>query len=337
MSRAKPSPLSVEEWIAFDKRYPAPTFFARPAWMKALCSVNPHLKPFPMRVELANQKSFVVPLLSGTARLMRWKQLVGMPLGTYTCFIGDDGSLPNAGECTEIIDVLSRHSDALTLVMWPLLPQPSPQSNQRAAVVTMHETGLIDLRSGAEQALSRVSGISRRMAGQASRRGVTCAHETGQEAVDLYYGVLEKSAKRWALPAPTISKDLISATLKLSAKDAEVWIVRHGENPIAGGVILYGSQEMFFWSAAMLTEFSALRPSNALNFALISAAAQRGVDWYNLGSSEGLPGVARFKRDLGAETRYYPRIECHKPLFAAYKRLGKLFTIAQPVKPAMQP
>ena len=310
----------MHEWTDFNERHPAPTFFASPAWTKAVCRAYPHLKPFPVRVEVGSGKNFIVPLLSGTGRLMRWKQLLGMPSGSYTCFTGEDGALPNSDECSQIIDVLSRYADTLTIILWPLLPQCKRGEGR----ITMHETGLIDLRQGAEQAFARVSGISRRMAGQASRRGVTCNPEAGVDATDLYYEMLEESAHRWGLPAPTISKTLLAAAVELGGDDAQIWIVRHGDNAIAGGVILYGSREMFFWSAAMRTEYSALRPSNALNFALIGAAAQRGVDWYNLGSSEGLPGVARFKRDLGAETSYYSRIEIEKPSYRLFKKVRKL-------------
>ncbi len=323
-------PLSPQEWIAFNERHATPTFFASPAWSQAVCRVYPHLKPSPMRVQLPGGKSFIVPLLSATGRLMRWKQLIGMPSGSYTCFSGEDGGLPNSEECAQIIDALSQYADTLTVVLWPLLPQ----DKRREGRVTMHETGLIDLREGAEPALARVSGISRRMAGQASRRGVTCNHEAGSEAVDLYYEMLEESAHRWGLPAPTISKTLLAAAVELGGDDVQIWIVRHGDNAIAGGVILYGSREMFFWSAAMRTEYSALRPSNALNFALIGAAAQRGVDWYNLGSSEGLPGVARFKRDLGAQTSYYASIQVEKPSYRLFRQARQFLKAPRLRRPA---
>lgn len=325
-----PFPLSMQEWTEFNERHPAPTFFASPAWSEAVCRIYPHMKPSPMRVEVAGGKSFIVPLLSATGRLMRWKQFLGMPSGSYTCFLGEDGGLPNSDECSQIIDKLSRYADTLTIVLWPLLPQ----CKRREGRVTMHETGLIDLRQGAEQALARISGISRRMAGQASRRGVTCRRESGGEAADLYYEMLEESAHRWGLPAPTISKTLLRGALELGGDDAQVWIVRHADKAIAGGVILYGSREMFFWSAAMRTEYSALRPSNALNFALIGAAAQRGVDWYNLGSSEGLPGVARFKRDLGAQTSYYASIQVEKPSYRLFRRARQFLKAPRPRRPA---
>ena len=71
----------------------------------------------------------------------------------------------------------------------------------------------------------------------------------------------------------------------------------------------------------MRQTFAQLRPSNALNVELISAAARRGVHWYNLGASEGLPGVERFKRGLGARTISYSELHHESFRFNAYTRL----------------
>lgn len=71
----------------------------------------------------------------------------------------------------------------------------------------------------------------------------------------------------------------------------------------------------------MRPNFAHLRPSNALNFALIRAAAERNVLWYNLGASEGLPGVERFKRGLGAHAVSYAEHQHESVPFNAYTRL----------------
>lgn len=68
----------------------------------------------------------------------------------------------------------------------------------------------------------------------------------------------------------------------------------------------------------MDAEYGRLRPSNALNFALIRSAAQRGMSWYNLGSSEGLPGVARFKHDLGAKDLAYAEFQTSSLPYTLY-------------------
>lgn len=71
----------------------------------------------------------------------------------------------------------------------------------------------------------------------------------------------------------------------------------------------------------MRQAFSHLRPSNALNVTLIEAAAERKLNWYNLGASEGLPGVERFKRGLGAKNIPYAQLHCQSLRFNAYTRL----------------
>jgi hypothetical protein len=104
---------------------------------------------------------------------------------------------------------------------------------------------------------------------------------------------------------------------------AELWFAFHDDERVAGGLVLYGSEELFFWSASTRPEFGSLRPSNALNVALIRAASDRGLRWYNLGSSEGLPGVKRFKRSLGASTHVYRTYELESKRYAAFHRIRR--------------
>ena len=71
----------------------------------------------------------------------------------------------------------------------------------------------------------------------------------------------------------------------------------------------------------MRPQYARLRPSNALNVALIAAAVQRRVHWYNLGASEGLPGVERFKRGLGAAAIPYAEARRERTAFNVYARV----------------
>ena len=83
----------------------------------------------------------------------------------------------------------------------------------------------------------------------------------------------------------------------------------------AGGVVLYGRDEAFFWSAATVPNYAVLRANNALAVCIIAAAASRGAAWLNLGSSEGLPGVQKFKRYLGATEISYFTIYWQRPIY----------------------
>jgi CelD/BcsL family acetyltransferase involved in cellulose biosynthesis len=292
--------IALNDWLDFDARFPAPTFFATPAWALALADTHRNMFSAPLRVCVHGEAPVIVPLMRMHGGALRWRDYHGFPLGGYTCFMREDGTLADAVRANHVVAELARHADTCTLTPWPLGPAPTIRHDGAP-----HETAIIDLRSGIDAAVAGLSGISRRMAGQAARRGVTCAPDRSAEAIDAYYELLEASAKRWGLERPAISKAFIAALCRRGADSVEIWFARAEGRRIAGGIVFYGSQELFFWSAAMLAEYGRLRPSNALNIALMRAAAARGMSWYNLGSSEGLPGVARFKHDLGAgDVRY---------------------------------
>ena len=309
--------LTVAQWIAFDKAHPAPTFFARPAWALSLAEVYPAMQAAALRVRLDDGAWAIVPLMRMHGGALRWREYCGFPLGGYTCFMREDGSLATPEQCDNAVAQLSRFADSATLVPWPLGPVPASTNG------ASHETAVVDLSNGIDAALSGVEGIFRRMAGQAERRGVACEPSSDPSAVDAYYELLEASAKRWGLERPAIPKALIAALVQHGGDDVEIWFARAEGRAIAGGIVFYGSQEFFFWSAAMLSEFGRLRPSNALNFALMRAAAARGMLWYNLGSSEGLPGVAKFKEGLGARDVPYREVSFARTPFKLYTNVRR--------------
>jgi CelD/BcsL family acetyltransferase involved in cellulose biosynthesis len=312
--------LALAEWRRFDEAHPAPTFFARPAWSLALAQAFPALEPSPMRVD-----GVLIPFVRAGGRTLRWRELVGFPLGAYTCALRADGTAATDEEFASALATLGHSWDRIRLVPWPLAPGVSASPSWRRRE---HETAVIDLSAGAEAALQGLSGVSRRMAGQAKRRGIACERAFGAEAVDAYYELLSECAKRWEGGAPTFPKSLLHALVAYARDDVEIWFARHGDTIVAGGVVLFGAEEAFFWSAAMRREYATFRPSNALNVALIARAAARGVRWYNLGSSEGLPGVNRFKRDLGARPIAYAELSHARPAYALYTLLRSLYTEA---------
>jgi CelD/BcsL family acetyltransferase involved in cellulose biosynthesis len=295
--------IDIADWLRFDAAHPAPTFFARPAWALAIAEVYRGMQPALLRIRARGCEPVLVPLMESRDPSFPLRHFTAFPLGGYTCFLHEDGTLAQGQALNAALHELSRFAHSAVLIPWPLGPAPAHAGARE------HLTAVVDLSDGIENALTRVDGCFRRMAGQAARRGVTCAPAYGAEAVDTYYALLRESAKRWGIPEPVERRKLIEALVRHGGDDVEIWFARAEGQAIAGGVVFYGGQEFFFWSAAMLGEFGRLRPSNALNFALLHAAAQRGMQWYNLGSSEGLPGVARFKKDLGARDVPYREID----------------------------
>jgi hypothetical protein len=310
--RATRVTLTPQEWRAFDACHAAPTFFARPAWALSLEQAFYGLRAEPTLFRLPEGEALFPLMRSGR----RFVSVEAMPLGTYTVPLCPDGEPADPALAEAIVhEVIGSSSADFSCTLWPLAGYNDVNGCDR----TPHQTSVIDLRNGAEAALSRFKGVARRMAGQAVRKGVTCAREPG--AVDLYYGLLEESARRWGLQAPHLPRRIFEALSALGGDDVEIWIARYRGEAIAGGVLLYGAREAFFWSAAMRAQYADLRPSNLLNLEMIKAAAERGVHWYNLGASEGLGGVARFKESLGAELVDYATLSWRSSLYRRYQRL----------------
>ncbi|HEY1729325.1 MAG TPA: GNAT family N-acetyltransferase [Candidatus Baltobacteraceae bacterium] len=308
--------LSPAEWRAFDACHPAPTFFARPAWGLALERVYPRFAAEPTLFNLAEGEA-IFPLMHSNGRFTSYE---AMPLGTYALPLLPDGRPADAKMAQAIVhDIVAQDADEFSCAFWPL----AGYSEFGLGETRAYQTSVIDLSEGADAAVARFKGVARRMAGQAVRKGVSVSCESG--AIETYYGLLEDSARRWGRGAPHIPLKLFQAVVELGGDDVEVWIARYRGEAIAGGVMLYGSTEAFFWSAALRAEFADLRPSNLLNVQMIRAAADRGIRWYNMGASEGLSGVARFKESLGAEPVDYTALLWQSPAYRRYLRLRSLW------------
>lgn len=316
--------MPLDEWIQFDAATPAPTFFARCAWTLALCDDSQRLEPAPLRVRL-NGRTYIVPSVRSSARF-GMRDFIAFPLGAYTCVLDERGATVDALAASRVFAEIARFSDRARLVPWPLADAPTTLG----AASSPLETSVIDCNEGFESALAGIRGVTRRMAAQALRRGVQIRLSDSSEAsIDAYYAILRDASKGWGLERPPISASLLKAVVRRGGSDVEIWFADVDSEPIAGGVVLYGSNELFFWSAAMRRTHAQYRPSNALNLRLIQAACERGVRWYNLGASVGLAGVERFKTDLGARSISYAVYTSRSSKFHIYERVRSALRSAE--------
>ena len=308
--------IDIEAWERFDRESPAPTFFARPAFARALASAFPHLEPAPVSVRY-NGNTYLIPAVRTRNRMLP-RHVEAFPFGGYSCVLDENGTPADAATSTEVLREAASEGGELSFVAWPLAEQPVADGFDTRT----YETAVIDCGAGLDAALAGMRGVTRRMVGQAIRRGVTCErYATDASGLDTYYEMLSEASVGWGLERPTIPRPLLDAVAHYGGEDVELWFAVLDGRPIGGGVILFGRDELFFWSAAMRREFSTYRPSNALNARLIERACERGVRWYNLGASEGLSGVERFKSDLGATAIAYQRLTTRTPAYRAYLAL----------------
>jgi len=267
-----------------------------------------------MRLQLPDGHWAVVPLIRSGRR---WSVYDGLPLDGHNAFMRDDGLLLDGPSLQAALQILERWKvDRLMLNFWPQLSVVHSPKWQ----LQTFDASIIDLADGADVAIERMDGKSRRMAGQAVRRGVECRQSTDTAAIDAYYELLSMSTRRWGKEAPVVSKRFLQALVAHGGADVEIWLAHFEGKPIAGLIGLYGSQECYVWSAALDIEMAVLRPHNILHMTLMRAAAARNVRWYNMGSSEGLPNVKRFKDALGAATVPYRRLSRESALYRWYTR-----------------
>ncbi|HTU70958.1 MAG TPA: GNAT family N-acetyltransferase [Candidatus Baltobacteraceae bacterium] len=312
--------LPLDEWNRFDREHPAPTFFARPGWAYALQETIPALAAAPLRIRLG-EKTFILPTVHAARRRSPFREYIGFPLGGYTCVLDEDGALASSAQARAVVAAVAARVDHLRIFPWPLgpaLPTAGPVQPQP------YEAAVIDCSDGFESAKARMRGVTRRMADQALRRGVECAR-AGASDLHVYYAMLEEASRAWPSGKPSLSYALLESVLNHGGDDAQLWFASVHGRPIGGGIILFGADELFFWTAAMDRDASTYRPSNALNVALLRAACERRVRWYNLGASQGLQGVERFKHDLGAASIAYHEVHVRRPAFAWYERARGLF------------
>jgi CelD/BcsL family acetyltransferase involved in cellulose biosynthesis len=307
--------LDIRTWQDFDREHPAPTFFARPAWALALAQTMPGLEAAPLRVLLRGRR-FLVPTMRSTRVKLRFREHLAFPLGAYSCVLDEHGRAVGGAIASDVLSHAASGIHHLRFTPWPL----APIDRAAPALARTHATAVIDCAGGLDVAMAGVRGVTRRMAGQAARRGVHIVR-AGANAAKPYYALLERASAGWQTGRPSISLALLTAVLHHGGDDAQIWLAHVGEHLIGGGIVLFGSDELFFWSAAMLREYSRFRPSNALNVVLIAQACSRGVRWYNLGASEGLPGVERFKHDLGATSVSYVEYSFQHPAFQLYEHV----------------
>lgn len=315
--------LNTAQWQAFSAAHPPPTFQAGPPWALALTADSAKFVPEPIVFDVPGAATMLLPAVRSPGGRLGWQIYSGFPLDGYDVIFTLDGAVAESGVLEAALRRMCELSiDSFELNLWPLIaPQSLPPCQDR-----QHETSIIDLSQGAAAAVERMDGRTRRMAGQAQRRGVTCIEKTDSHSVSVYYDLLLQSAKRWGRETPTASKRFVEALVHYGGKDVQIWLAHYEGKPIAGILALYGTEEVNVWSAAMDNEYAVLRPHNILHVTLIQAAESRGVRWYNLGSSEGLPGVKRFKDGLGAATLFYHRLTFESPLYKSFRGIRASLT-----------
>jgi CelD/BcsL family acetyltransferase involved in cellulose biosynthesis len=165
---------------------------------------------------------------------------------------------------------------------------------------------IVDVSAGYEAAALCYSDANQRLIRQAVERGVRIEVMTDASQLAAFHRLhLRTVARHGARALPRAFFDAVFAVL-VPADLATFYLARHGEEVIAGNLVLRYRDRACDWMWVYDERFSHLRATNLLIDRAIRDEAARGSRELNLGASpnDGL-GSVRFKQSFGAVPFFY--------------------------------
>jgi serine/alanine adding enzyme len=146
-------------------------------------------------------------------------------------------------------------------------------------------------------------GIDRKVRNQvrkAQKENLT-THVGGEQLVGEFYRVFAENMRD--LGTPVFPRALFSEALRQFPRDMHVFVIRHGETPVAGGVALtLGSTVLVPW-ASSLRSARQLCPNMLLYWSMMEWAVARGITTFDFGRSSVEGGTRAFKEQWGGVGR----------------------------------
>jgi lipid II:glycine glycyltransferase (peptidoglycan interpeptide bridge formation enzyme) len=171
---------------------------------------------------------------------------------------------------------------------------------------------VLDLRPGYDDLYHGFDNDVRRLARRARDRGLIVRRGHRVSDVKALMQLLRVSVRRWAARD---GEPLALAQARLRVRDperkfirivtalaprAEIFSAWRADEPIAAALVLFGRNAHYI-RGAMDAEAGNLGANHLLQTEAIAAACAAGCLRYHLGESAAGSGLARFKRNLGAE------------------------------------
>lgn len=132
----------------------------------------------------------------------------------------------------------------------------------------------------------------------------------GRELLPSFYGVFSQTMRD--LGTPVYGRGLFDTVLREFGDRAEVCLVRDGDLPVAGALLLHGWGVTEVPSAACLKEYNPACANMLMYYHLLERAVDRQQDVFDFGRSTLNGNTYRFKKQWGAEPhaaewQYYVR------------------------------
>ncbi|WOJ98293.1 GNAT family N-acetyltransferase [Congregibacter brevis] len=158
---------------------------------------------------------------------------------------------------------------------------------------------LLDLPENPADLFSGFKSKHRSQINKAKKNGLVATLGNSPYRVKQFYSVFTRNMRN--LGSPTHSLAWFLAIAQHYADNCTVGLVMHGDEVIAGGLVLFTPDKAAIPWASTLREFNKLSPNMLLYWSLLEHATERKCKQFDFGRSSYGEGTYRFKTQWGAE------------------------------------
>lgn len=317
--------ITESEWDSYVGNHPDGTVDHLWRWREIFEGVFRHQNVY-LVARRGNAIAGVLPLVRFQSKLFG-RFLVSLPFLNYGGVLASDAAavealVAHAREC-------AREFDASHVELRHRKRQVSDLAYRQ------HKLALTrPLPDSPDELWSKIDRKVRNQVRKAQKDGLTTARG-GAELLDQFYEVFARNMRD--LGTPVYPKSLFSEALRLFPGAAQIYIVRSGDNVVAGAVAIRHRDSVLIPWASSLREYRHQCPNMLLYWTMLEAATTSRARVFDFGRSSPDSGTHHFKLQWGAqETPMYweyvlltrptapdhgPRNPKFAPAIAAWQRL----------------
>ncbi len=282
-------------WDQFVDSQQQGTIFHKTAWKHIIESTFGY-RPVYFFAEAEGAIRGVLPLFH-VRSLFTGHVLISSPFAVYGGVLAVDETAEQA--LLEGCQSHARVSGASCIELRQRVPcrHPALQTND-----SLYCTFVKSIPVSPEQCLSALPKEARRMVRKGQNGGLTGRITTTD--LNDFYNVYAASVRH--LGTPVFSIHLFENCLQELKDDADVLMIYHGRQPVAGVLSFYYRQTVLPYYGGSVPGKSRLAPNNFMYWSLMHHAGSRGYTLFDFGRSKRSTGAFDFKRHMGFEPIVLP-------------------------------
>ncbi len=300
-------PVPVETWQTTAEKCQWATYFHTPRWAAFIATVFPEFREGGIGFQLDDDTHVVLPsVVRRKKRVIKKKdEHKSMEPGVYGGFIAER-LLSQEEINTLCAHLLARKNLAGRIVTSPFMPM---QLTGSFSAKDMH-THVVTLGPEFDQIRKKFNRGQKSNINQARKKGVTVRRADHARDIDQYYSIYQETLERWGdKTTAEYPKNLFQQLFAMEDPGVSFWLAEAEGTAIAGILVLSWNNNMLYWHGCALQDYFKHYPNNLLHAEVMQWGCENGFQYYDMGASLDMEGVARFKESFSA----------HKSVFQSYR------------------